>query len=192
MSLAHNSQNQQGCERNVQLYERELSKALNQLKNSKSHHTQALKQIQARQLQIVKDRDQRSLLIQAQCMYDNSPILESKRICIACTKRPKSAKASIHASVDGLLRPQANSKRFQRMTFSAYESRKMPPVPCLSRTSSTSTLSSGYGKVVPKIVCFEDVKPVYSEPYNSRSSTPASIRLFDSNLIPDSERVVSP
>lgn len=200
-SLAQNSRSQIACEKNIQAYSRETKKALNLLQNSKSHHTKMLKTLQDRQMEICRNREQEQILIQAQSRYDRVPVLETKRFCGACARRPKSAKASMQVTVDGLLRPgKQTSSKCHLMTFSTYEHRTQPPKPLLKRKVKSAVVTPS----VKPVCCHddlqqysqaaEDILSAYSErvlttPTSQDSvQRPRSIspmRTFDHSVIPD-------
>ena len=199
-SLAHNARSQLTYDKDVACYERDMKKAVNQLQNSKSYHTQVLNKLRERQMQICKDREKEVMLKQAQHRYDKAPILETKRFCGACARRPKSAKASCQVTVDGLLRlPQNdhNSSKCKQLTFSSYEQRQTPPKPLIRRQRSHSAQLTG------KAVCFDEKNSVSTEESGGRSipspiessginSDPqlqprpvSPLRSYDSSIIPD-------
>ena len=131
-ALVRNSISQQSYEKKVASFEREKKKAVNQLQNSKSYHTQLFRQLRNRQLEILRNREKDQILMQAQSRYNRAPVLETKRFCGACARRPKSAKAILQVTVDGLLKPPSRSS-CQSMTFSTFEHRAQPPKPFITR-----------------------------------------------------------
>lgn len=203
-SLAHNARSQLTYEKGVACYERDMKKAITQLQNSKSYHTKVLNKLRERQMQICEEREKEEILKQAKQRYDNlAPILETKRFCGACARRPKSAKASTQVTVDGLLRspkPEGFSSKFHQLTFSSYEQRQAPPKPLLRPQRSQSTQL--------KSVCFDGENSVSSEESGGRSipspvdgsnhksgseayQRPLSpLRSYDSSIIPDSRSTI--
>lgn len=167
-------------EKNVSAYEREFTKALHHLKNSKAYHTKSLKKLQDRQMEIMKKKDDAQMLVQAQCLYSKSPVLERSRICVACTKRPKSSMPPVPLFTASSMRVRQKP----RLIHSAGVQRPKTPRFHLNSAASCRSIDSG----VPKIICYESVTPI-SPCTTSRSSTPASVHLFDSGLIPDTERL---
>jgi len=191
-SLTLNTHSQLTYEGNVQAYKREFKKTIHNLKNSRQHMMHSLQKIQDRQLQIAKDREKEAILIQAQHLYDKSPILDTKRVCGACSTRPKSAKANTEVTISGLRRPITANCKIHRMTFSAYEKRTTPPKPKLIRDAKTA---------LPRVtsdrkVCFSDQMVALSSPPSptpsladsqySDSSEISKVRVFNTIRLPNS------
>lgn len=155
-----------------------------------------LNQLRDRQMEIVQNRVKDEILKQAQQRYDRAPVLETKRFCGACARRPKSAKASTQVTVGGVIWPPKLARETSschRLTFSTYEQRESPPKPLLSRRKSYST------QVVNKSALFEDTPCLSPDDAVSRSipspvegplSRPMSpLRSYDSSVIPDRRHV---
>ena len=192
-TLAENTRTQISCERKVELFDKEKKKALHQLQNSKSYYNELLKQTQDRQVAILKKREQEKILIQAQTRYNNAPVLETKRFCGACARRPKSAKAGFQVNVDGLIK-LSSATNSHSLTFNAYEHLAQPPKPFIRRALSASAVplskSANHDEVLLLDFSGEEVSkhppsPAVTPP-TSRPISP--MRSFDLSSIPNFSR----
>lgn len=175
-SLAQNTRAQLKYDKDVEAINRETRKMVSQLQNSKSYHTGMLRKLQDRQMEICKSRIQEQILHQAQARYDKVHVLETKRFCGACSRRPKSAIASSQISEDSIARlPSTSHSKNHRTAFDSPADSRQPI----------------------KFVAKRKVKSAVLPPRNCDRFVP---EVFESRLVPspevtdekDSHRPISP